>query len=111
MGAYLVCLYPWPSPWISVAAFSVVSFSTDLGTAASWAFNQDVGGRYVGSILGWGNMFGNLGAALATRYLISLVGSDDNWNAVFLTCAGAFLISGVAALGINATIPVVAHDD
>lgn len=106
-AAYLVCLYPWESPWIVVAAFSVVAFSTDLGTAATWSFKQDVGGRHVGSILGWGNMWGNLGAFLATRYLIKLVGAGDNWNAVFLTCAAAFFISGVAALGINATIPIV----
>ena len=110
MAAYVVCLFQWDSPWVFVAAFSVVAFSTDLGTAAVWAFKQDVGGRHVGSILGWGNMWGNLGAFLATRYLISLVGEDENWNLVFQACALAFLLSGLAALFINATRPIVPND-
>jgi len=111
MAAYLFCLYSWHSPWVAVAAFSVVSFSTDLGTSALWAYKQDAGGRYVGSILGWGNMWGNLGAFFASRYLISLVGQSQNWNAVFLTCATAFLISGIAALGVDARVPIVPQDE
>ena len=111
MAAYLFCLYQWNSPWVFVAAFSVVAFSTDLGTSAVWAFKQDVGGRHVGSILGWGNMWGNFGAFLATRYLISLVGEDENWNLVFITCAVAFMLSGFAALFINATRPIVPKDE
>ena len=94
-----------------VVAFSVVSFSTDVGSSALWAYMQDVGGRCVGSILGWGNMWGNLGAFVASRYLISLVGQAQNWNVVFLTCAAAFLVSGIAALFVDATIPIVPHDE
>ena len=105
MAAYLFCLFQ-PSPWTATAAFAVVAFSTDLGTGASWAFNQDVGGRYVGSVLGWGNMWGNLGAAVTPTLLIWIVGEQQNWNAAFLTCAVAFLISGLAALGIDASVPI-----
>ncbi len=55
MCDFLTC--PWlDSPWGVTIALSLVAFSTDLGTAAGWAFFQDVGGRYVGSVLGWGNM-------------------------------------------------------
>ena len=110
MFAYLGCLYPWSSPWVVVGLFSLVAFSTDIGTAAGWAFTQDVGGCHVGSILGWGNMWGNIGAALATSYLIRLVGVGDNWNFVFVTCAGAFLVSGIAAAGIDARVPVVSDE-
>ena len=90
--------------------FSIVTFSTDLGTASVWAFNQDVGGRYVGSVLGWGNMWGNLGAAMTPPLLIWIVGESQNWELAFITCAAAFLISGVAALGVNATIPIAPLD-
>lgn len=128
MGAYLYCLWE-PTPWLAVVAFSIVAFSTDLGTASVWAFKQDVGGRYVGSILGWGNMWGNLGAAITPVLLIwiiqdspgwnlpvaftALVGTGDlqNWNLAFLTCAAAFMISGLAALGVNATIPIAPKDE
>ncbi len=108
MAAYICCLFE-PSPWLAVAAFSVVAFSTDLGTGASWAFMQDVGGKHVGSVLGWGNMWGNLGAAVTPPVLIWIVGEapHQNWNLAFITCAIAFCISGLAALGVNATIPIV----
>ena len=128
MSAYLVCLFE-PSPWMAVAAFSVVAFATDMGTGSVWAFMQDVGGRYVGSVLGWGNMWGNLGAAVTPPLLIWIVSSsaewelptmlawmagegiNRNWNLAFLTCAAAFLIGGIAALGMNASVPVVPEDE
>jgi len=105
MAAYLLCLFH-PSPLVAALLFSVVAFGTDLGTASVWAFSQDVGGRNVGSILGWGNMWGNLGAAVTPPVLLWVVGEPERWNYAFLTCAAAFLLSGVAALGINATIPI-----
>jgi nitrate/nitrite transporter NarK len=105
VGAYLYCLTE-PSAWMAVAAFSLVAFSTDLGVPAVWAFQQDIGGRHVGSVLGWGNMWGNFGAAVTPPLMRFLVDRDQNWNAAFLLCAGAFLVAGLAGLGINATIPL-----
>jgi ACS family glucarate transporter-like MFS transporter len=97
------------SPWAAVAAFAVVAFSTDVGVAGTWAFMQDVGGRYVGAVLGWGNMWGNFGAAVLPFFpgWFSVSPESTNWNAVFLACAAAFFISGLASLGIDATKPVV----
>jgi MFS transporter, ACS family, glucarate transporter len=105
MFAYLVCLFD-PSPWLAVAMFSVVGFATDLGIGATWAYVQDVGGRHIGSVLGWGNMWGNLGAAATPPFLIWVVGANQNWEAAFWTCALAFLIAGIAGLGIDATRPL-----
>ena len=76
-----------------------------------WAFNQDVGGRYVGSVLGWGNMWGNLGAAATPPLLLWVVGTPERWDFAFATCAIAFLLSGIVALGINATIPIAPPDE
>ncbi|MBW3597517.1 MAG: MFS transporter, partial [Planctomycetes bacterium] len=109
MSAYLMCLFDLPV-WAAVAAFSVVAFATDLGTASTWAFCQDVGGRHVGSVLGWGNMWGNLGAFVTPPLLIWIVGDSYDWNRAFLTCAAAFFVAGVAAIGINATIPVAPEE-
>lgn len=109
MGAYLVCLFE-PSPWVAVAMFSLVSFATDLGTPPIWAYNQDVGGRHVASILGWGNMWGNLGAAVATPLVIWIVGEGQNWGSAFGTCAAAFFLAGIASAGINATLPLVPEE-
>jgi ACS family glucarate transporter-like MFS transporter len=105
MGAFLVCLLPLPA-WACTAAFAVVAIATDFGSPAMWAFNQDVGGSYAGSVLGWGNMWGNLGAAVSPPLLIWIVASTNSWNMAFVTCAAAFLLSGLVALGIDATVPV-----
>jgi ACS family glucarate transporter-like MFS transporter len=107
-AAYMACVM-LDSPWPVTAALSVVAIATDLGTPATWAFMQDVGGRHVGSVLGWGNMWGSIGAALSPLVLNWAVG-PGHWNACFLTCAGAFVLSGVASLGIDATVPIVPAD-
>jgi sugar phosphate permease len=109
MAAYLVCL-ALHSPWPIVIVLAIVSLSVDMGTPALWAFTQDVGGRHVGSVLGWGNMWGNFGAAVAIPVLSRLAGSFG-WHAVFLACAAAFFVSGVAALGVDATIPIAPDDE
>jgi ACS family glucarate transporter-like MFS transporter len=110
MGAYLVCLFDL-GPWAVTAAFAVVAFATDFGNPAMWAFNLDVGGRYVGSVLGWGNMWGNFGAALSPLLLNAVIGDGGYWNWAFVTCAAAFLFSGLCALGINATVPIAPAEE
>ena len=110
MAAYIVCLFE-PGPVVAVVMFAFVAFFTGIGTPAGWAFCQDVGGKNVGSILGWGNMWGNFGAAVTAPILLWVVGSPERWDYAFMTCAGAFALSGVAALGINATIPIAPPDD
>lgn len=105
---------PLKDPWVFIAAFSLVAFSTDLGSAAIWAFMQDVGGRYVGAILGWGNMWGNLGAGISPpliyNYFLGENPTISDWNSMFLVCAGAFLVSGLCGLGIDASKPI-AHTE
>lgn len=104
MTGYLLCLLH-PSPWGLVAVFGLVAFSTDLGSASGWAYKQDVGGRHIGSIHGWANMWGNLGATISPILLNWVVG-DGNWDAAFMVCAAAFCISGCASLGVDATVPI-----
>ena len=110
MAAYLVCLFE-PSYGVAVVMFAAVAFFTGIGTPASWAFCQDVGGKNVGSVLGWGNMWGNFGAAVTAPILLWVAGSPERWDYAFMTCAGAFALSGVASLGINATIPIGSSDE
>jgi MFS family permease len=110
MAAYIVCFFD-PSPLLAVTLFAVVAFSTGIGTPAMWAFNQDVGGKYVGSILGWGNMWGNFGAAVTAPLLLWVVGSPERWDNGFATCATAFFLAGVVALGIDATIPIAPAEE
>ncbi|WP_166822248.1 MFS transporter [Thalassoroseus pseudoceratinae] len=105
---------PLQTVWMYVAAFSLVSFSTDSGTGSVWAFNQDVGGRYVGSVLGWSNMWGNLGAAVSPliyNYYLGENPTGGDWNQMFLVCLGAFVIAGLCALGVDATRTIAPPDD
>ena len=102
MAAYLICLLH-PSPWVATASFALVAFATDIGIGSTWAFLQDVGGRHVGSVLGWTNMWGNFGAAISPWLLNKMLERYHTWDAVFLTCAAAFFLSGLAALGVDAT--------
>lgn len=109
MAAYVGCL-KFDSPAAVAFCFAIIGMATDLGIAGTWAFYQDVGGRHVGAALGWGNMFGNLGAALVAVVLplvVDMKATTADWDAAFILCGAGFLISGVAALGVNATIPLV----
>ena len=104
---------PLASPWAYVAAFALVAFSTDMGVPPIWAFKQDVGGRYAGTVLGWGNMWGNLGAAVAPpvyHLALSEHPGPADWNTMFLVCLAAFLLAGVCSLWVDATKPVVPSD-
>ena len=101
--AYLACPR-MGSAWGVVACCAVVSFATDLGVAAIWAFSQDVGGRSVGTVAGWGNMWGNLGASFSSKLLpwvIATLDANKDWNEVFLACAASYVVAIVAALGID----------
>jgi sugar phosphate permease len=121
-AAYGCCLWfsslPTDSPLNSPVAFTVlfcvVAFSTDFGNPAGWAFKQDVGGRYVGSVLGWGNMWGNLGATISPLIYAAVLGDSpgiSDWNTLFIICMFAFVFSGTMALGIDATQPIAPPDE
>lgn len=105
MLAFVVCLFPI-SPYVAIAAFALVAAATDFGVPAIWAYNQDVGGRYVGAILGWGNMIGNFGSAVCPLLLSFLVGTNSNWTAAFLAGAIAFGIASMCGFFADATKPI-----
>lgn len=100
--AYLACPH-LDSAWEVTIAMAVVAFGTDLGVGATWAYAQDAGGRFAASVLGWGNMWGNFGAAVApVLFSHVLTWASGDWNAVFYACAAACALSGLASLGIDA---------
>jgi nitrate/nitrite transporter NarK len=106
-AAYLCCLFA-NDPWVTTLACVVVSFFCDLGVAATWAFMQDAGGRYVGVVLGFGNMWGNFGATVAPQiYNYTLKWTNDDWRVVFCMCATTMILSGIAGIFIDATQPIV----
>jgi len=107
--AYLVCLTR-PSAELCVVLFALVALASDLGIGAIWAYAQDVGGRHVGSVLGWANMWGNIGAAIGPPLLIAVIGKERNWDLAFLVAAGAYLVAAASALAINAEKPLLTEE-
>lgn len=104
LTAYLCCLQ-LESAWAFIAAASVVAFATDMSVPAIWAYMQDVGGKNTAAVFGWGNMWGNLGAA-TTPLLVPIVlkhwDTNGDWHEAFLLFSAGYLVAAVAALGINA---------
>ena len=98
-----------PSPWLVTAMMATVAFCVDFGNPASWAFTQDVGGKHVGSVLGFGNMWGNLGAAVSPILLI-WISVNYSWTHMFYTCAGLFTVSTICCFFIDAATPVIRED-
>ncbi len=108
--AFFGCSYVTDSLQATMC-LAVVGFATDLGIAACWAYGQDVGGKHVGSVLGWTNMWGNFGAALSPVILGGIVGcfveSRTGWTAAFISCALLNVVAAFAAIGVNAKKPLV----
>ena len=42
------------SSWAITICLVVVAFSTDFGNPVGWALKQNLGGRHIGCVLGWG---------------------------------------------------------
>jgi MFS family permease len=96
--------------WVAVAGLAVVAIATDLGVAATWAWAQDVAGRHTAAVVGWANMWGNLGAAMAPPLSTLVLGETpglSEWNSVFWVCAGAFIVAGLGGWTMDASRPLV----
>ena len=74
-AAFLFCTTA-ESYWAVVAAMCVVTIGTDIGIPAGWAIAQDIGGRKVGPVLGWGNMWGNIGSGMSRSCWASRSGTS-----------------------------------
>lgn len=64
-------------------------------------------------MLGWGNMWGNLGAAfgpLLYNYLLGENPTAAEWNNLFWLGLIAFVIAGIATFGLDASKPVFAEE-
>jgi sugar phosphate permease len=102
--AYISCLY-LDSVWAFIAAASLVAFATDMSVPAIWACMQDIGGNKTATVFGWGNMWGNLGAALipvAVPFVRDHWDTNGDWHELFVIFSLGYLLAALATLGINA---------
>ena len=109
-SAYLVCLN-MNSAWGVIACCCLVSFAVDMGNPATWAFMQDIGGRATAAAFGWGNMWGNFGAAVIAKLVPKLLELGESGGTgqrnVFLVCSGALFLYGFISLCLDATKQVL----
>lgn len=101
--AYLSCLQ-LESAWAFIAAASVVAFATDLSVPGLWAYMQDVGGNNTAAVFGWGNMWGNFGAAvtpLAVPFILEHWDKNGDWSEAFLLFSAGYVVAALTALGLN----------
>ena len=91
--------------WAITWAMAIVALSVDFSVPSMWAFTQDVGGDYVGVVLGFGNMFGNFGAAVSP-ILLAEVQESYSWNVMFIICGGFFIVASIAAFFVDASKPI-----
>ncbi|WP_254508857.1 MFS transporter [Anatilimnocola floriformis] len=80
----------------------LTAYTIDFGLGSLWATYQDIGGKHVGSVLGFANMWGNLGAAVCGWYYGRLA-DQDNWQLVFTISAAALILMSLSWLLVNPT--------
>jgi ACS family glucarate transporter-like MFS transporter len=93
-------------PLLATVALAGVSFAVDMGLGSTWAYFQDAGGPYVGTLLGWANMFGNLGA-FVSPLLLGWLAECYGWPAALAVSAVVSVASGLCWFGIDARVPIV----
>lgn len=96
--------------WIAVAGLAIVAITTDLGVPATWAYAQDIAGKHTAAVLGWGNMWGNLGAAVAPLLYNLFLGEEatlTDWRLLFGFCGGAFLVSAIGGCLMDSSRPLI----
>jgi ACS family glucarate transporter-like MFS transporter len=76
------------------------SFFGDFALGAMWATYQDIGQAWAGTVLGWANMCGNIGAACSASFVPRLA-EYAGWPSVFIFSCITYTIGSLAWLGVD----------
>lgn len=104
---FVCCLASFICPWFSnplslVILLSLMAIAADISNPSVWAFSQDIGGRNAGKVLGWVNMFGNIGAGISP-VAISMIQREYGWDACFWLFSACFLTAAGVGLGMDSS--------
>jgi hypothetical protein len=77
----------------------------DRGARGAHPFRGHTPATGPGAVLGWGNMWGNVAAALSP-VVLGLVKRSHGWDAVLVVCAATLAIAGAVGVLLTATRPV-----
>jgi ACS family glucarate transporter-like MFS transporter len=101
--AMLGTIWTEPTPyqtWFTVLTLGTIAFFSDLTLPSIWSYCITVGGRDAGFVLGWSNMWGNLGA-FCSPIAVQWVANAAGWNAVFAMCSVTFYLVAISALLVD----------
>ena len=107
-GMYLV-VPQLAGVWLFIGAMIAIAFTIDFGLGATWASYQDIGGRHVATVLGCGNMCGNLAASYFGRQ-IGYLADEGAWNTVFYISAGSMAMASLCWFLFDASQPIVREE-
>jgi ACS family glucarate transporter-like MFS transporter len=107
-ATYCVC-FLLDDPRAIVALLVVASFLGDFGLGALWCTYQDIGRHYAGTMLGVGNMCGNIGAAMGASFVPRLA-EAYGWSASFALSVCAYSIGALCWLLVDPRETIVADD-
>jgi nitrate/nitrite transporter NarK len=99
---YLVC-HVVTDVWVFVVLMLLISFCIDFGLGSLWATYQDFGGRHVGSVLGFANMWGNIAAGYFGGYY-GVLADSKQLPLVFTISAVALFLMSASWLLVDPTI-------
>ena len=105
--AYLSCMKLESATAFLIAA-CLIAFVTDLSVPSIWAYMQDVGGKNTAAYFGWGNMWGNLGAATTPQlvpFVLNKWDANQDWHEAFLLFSSGYLVAAVCAIFMGAKPP------
>ena len=112
VGAYFAVMAA-NTPLQMALAFGALAMFVDMGMPAMWAVIQDISGKHQAQLFGWGNMWGNFGAALQpvlVGWILTRYDTNHDYKEGMLFCAGSLMLSIILAFGIDARQPVVKEE-
>lgn len=92
--------------WLFVSLMVVIGFTIEFGLGAAWAVYQDIAGKHVASVLGIGNMCGNLAAGGFAWLIGFLLGNGGSWQTVFYISAAAMACNSLFWFFFDASRPI-----
>ena len=92
-------------PWMNVLWLTISLGSLGFTFNASWAACIDIGGKFVGSVSGWMNFWGNVGG-IAAPTVTAWIATNYGWQQAILATAGSAVIGIVAWLAVKPDVPL-----
>ncbi|MEX2315863.1 MAG: MFS transporter [Pirellulales bacterium] len=103
--SYGICFF-LDDPRAIVTLLVISSFLGDFGLGSVWCTYQDIGGAYAGTVLGVGNMCGNIGAAMASSFIPRLA-EQFGWSASFVLSGCAYSLGALGWLLVDPGVPII----